>query len=66
MKILICDFIYLCIYLKLYTKFRKYMNILQLQHKYLLTRSTKNRTSTKNIMQVSKYIYIYTYLHVLN
>ena len=65
MKILICDFIYLGVYLKLYTKSRKYMNILKLQHKYVLTRSTKNKTSTKNIMQVSK-TYIYTYLHVLN
>ena len=46
MKILICDFIYLCVYLKLYTKFRKYMNIRELQDKYLLIRSTKNRTST--------------------
>ena len=46
MKILICDFIYLCVYLKLYTKVRKYMNIRELQDKYLLIRSTKNRTST--------------------
>ena len=46
MKILICDFIYLCVYLKLYTKVRQYMNIRELQDKYVLIRSTKNRTST--------------------